>query len=274
MFQSFNRMFSKERLHEIIFEADTHAGKAFDIGILILIIISVISVIAESVGWVSIKYQQELRLIEWFCTVIFTIEYIVRLYCVTHPLKYAGSFFGIIDLLAVLPAYLYFFIPGLHQLVVIRMLRLLRIFRVLKLSRYVGESQTLMTALLASRRKIGIFLFAVFNLVVILGTLMHVIEGEEHGFTDIPTSMYWAIVTLTTVGYGDLTPVTPFGRFIASFVMVIGYGIIAVPTGIVSVELNKAVNEITTKACSYCGKHLQSFDSKFCSYCGKKSQPN
>lgn len=261
----------RERLHEIIFEADTPAGKIFDFTILFLILLSVCSVIAESVESISNDYLQQLHIIEWFCTIIFTIEYFLRLYCVKRPWQYAKSFFGIIDLLAILPAYLYFFVPGLHELVVIRMLRLLRIFRILKLSRYVGESQVLMTALYASRRKIGIFLFVVFNIVVILGTLMHVVEGPEYGFKDIPTSMYWAIVTLTTVGYGDLSPVTPFGRFVASFIMILGYGIIAVPTGIVSVELNKAVNEkCTTQSCPDCGHHLQSFDSRYCSYCGKK----
>jgi voltage-gated potassium channel len=262
----------KFRLHQIIFEADTPAGRAFDIALLALISASIIAVILESVSSVSVVYHAELRAFEWFCTAAFSLEYLLRLYCLQRPLRYAGSFFGIVDLLAVLPGYLSWLLPGMHELMVIRILRLLRIFRILKLARYVGESTVLVAALVASRRKIGIFLFAVLNVVVIVGALMHLVEGPENGFTDIPTSMYWAIVTLTTVGYGDLSPATPFGRLLASFIMIIGYGVIAVPTGIVSVELSRAVKEVSTGACAHCGRSLLSIDTQYCPYCGGRAR--
>lgn len=263
----------KERLHEIIFEADTPAGRAFDLTILALIILSIVAVSLESVSWIGSVYRTQLRAVEWFCTIVFTIEYCLRLYCVRHPFRYARSFFGIIDLVAILPAYLFLIAPGLHELIVIRVLRLLRIFRILKLARYVGESHTLMVAILAARRKIGIFLFAVFNLVIIIGTIMYVVEGPAHGFHDIPTGMYWAIVTLTTVGFGDLTPATPLGRFFASIIMIMGYGIIAVPTGIMSVELSRATFNVNTQACTGCGLHFVTPDAKFCSSCGSPATP-
>lgn len=262
----------RSRLHEIIFEADTLEGRLFDIVILGLIIISVAAVILESVASVNASFGDLLRYTEWACTIAFTLEYILRLYCVKCPLRYATSFFGVIDLLAVLPAYISFLFPGVHHLLVIRTLRLLRIFRVMKLARYMGESSTLVTALSASRRKIGIFLFAVFNIVVVVGTLMYVVEGPAHGFTDIPTSMYWAIVTLTTVGYGDLSPATPLGRLLASFIMIVGYGIIAVPTGIVTVELGRAATPTGRQACPSCGRDLLAVDVRYCSYCGEPNQ--
>jgi voltage-gated potassium channel len=210
--------------------------------------------------------------LEWLFTVLFTIEYCLRLLSVRRPLRYATSFFGVVDLLAVIPTYLSILVPGSQYLLVIRILRLLRVFRLLKLSEYVMEADTLRRALRASRRKISVFISAVVLLVVIIGALMYVVEGEANGFTSIPVSIYWAIVTLTTVGYGDLSPKTPLGQMVASVVMVIGYGIIAVPTGIVSVELAHAVRErgISGQACPSCSAEGHDPDAVFCKYCGAK----
>jgi len=245
----------KARLHEIIFEADTPAGKAFDIVLLVLIVLSVIAVMLESVASVRQQYGLWLRTFEWMVTILFTIEYVLRLYCVGKPLQYARSFFGIVDLLSILPTYLSLVIPGAQSFMVIRALRLLRVFRVLKLAHFVGEASELTAALRASARKIIVFLGAVLTLVVIVGSLMYVIEGEAHGFTNIPVSIYWAIVTMTTVGYGDIAPQTPLGKILASAIMIMGYGIIAVPTGIVSVELAGVAKgkKISTQACPECG---------------------
>src|SRR5918993_1814038 len=233
----------RARLHEIIFEADTRAGRVFDLVLIWLILLSVATVILESVAQVREQYGQLLYALEWFFTLLFTVEYFLRLLSVRRPLRYARSFFGVVDLLAIIPTYLSVLVPGSQYLLVIRILRLLRVFRLMKLSEYVAEADTLRRALRASRRKISVFLSAVILLVVIIGALMYVVEGEANGFTNIPVSIYWAIVTLTTVGYGDLSPKTPFGQILASIVMVIGYGIIAVPTGIVSVELAQATRQ-------------------------------
>jgi voltage-gated potassium channel len=205
-------------------------------------------------------------------TLLFTIEYVLRLLSVRRPLRYATSFFGIIDLLAIIPTYLSIFVPGSQYLLVIRILRLLRVFRLLKLSEYVAEADTLRLALRASRRKISVFISAVVLLVVIIGALMYVIEGEAHGFTSIPISIYWAIVTLTTVGYGDLSPRTAIGQMLASIVMIIGYGIIAVPTGIVTVELAQAARQrgVSRQACPSCGAQGHDLDAHWCKYCGAK----
>lgn len=260
----------RARLHEIIFEADTRAGRVFDLTLIWLILLSVATVLLESIRSVRAQHGELLHALEWLFTLLFTVEYLLRLVSVRRPWRYATSFFGIVDLLAIIPTYLSIFIPGSQYLLVIRILRLLRVFRLLKLSEYVTEADTLRLALRASRRKISVFLSAVILLVVIIGSLMYVVEGEEHGFTSIPLSIYWAIVTLTTVGYGDLSPRTPFGQILASVVMIIGYGIIAVPTGIVTVELAQAARQrkVTSQSCPVCSAEGHDPDALHCKYCG------
>lgn len=260
----------RARLHEIIFEAHTRAGRRFDLVLIWLILLSVATVILESVRSVRAQYGEILYALEWLFTILFTVEYALRLLSVRRPLRYARSFFGIVDLLAIIPTYLSILVPGSQYLLVIRILRLLRVFRLLKLSEYVAEADTLRLALRASRRKISVFLSAVILLVIIIGALMYVVEGEAHGFTSIPTSIYWAIVTLTTVGYGDLSPRTPFGQVLASLVMIIGYGIIAVPTGIVTVELAQAARQrkVTRQWCPACEAEGHDPDALHCKYCG------
>jgi voltage-gated potassium channel len=258
-------------LHEIVFESDTFAGKAFDLGVLLCISASVLIVMLDSVPRLRASYGPTLILLEWGFTVLFTIEYGLRLASVGHPRRYATSFFGIVDLISILPTYLSLLFPGTQYLLVIRILRLLRIFRVLKLAEYLHESGMLGRALWASRRKISVFLLTVITLVVIIGTLIYVVEGEEHGFTDIPTSIYWAIVTLTTVGYGDLAPQTALGKALASIAMLLGYGIIAVPTGIVTLELTRAATTVVSgQACPICGAEGHDADAAHCKYCGGK----
>ena len=237
---------ARRRAYEIIFEHDTPAGRAFDVGLILAILLSVAAVMAESVVQVRLDHGPFLRKVEWGFTLLFTVEYLLRLWVVSRPVRYARSFFGIVDLLAVLPTYLAALFPGGQVLVTVRILRILRVFRILKLGQYVGEARLLGTALRASRVKITVFLFTVLTLVVILGSLIYLVEGRhpESGFTSIPIAMYWAVVTLTTVGYGDVAPVTPLGQFMAAMIMVVGYGIIAVPTGIVSVELAQASRDL------------------------------
>ena len=237
----------QRKIHEIIFEADTPAGKWFDIILILFIGLSVIAVMMDSVQSLKAKYNDLLFFAEWLFTILFTIEYILRLISVTKPKLYALSFYGIVDLLAILPTYISLIYAGGHFLVVIRLLRILRVFRVLKLMQYVSESKLLAQALKASRRKITIFIFVVLTLVTILGSLMYLIEGEENGFTSIPKSIYWAIVTLTTVGYGDITPQTMVGQFVSVIIMLLGYGIIAVPTGIVTVEMSNTLKSKNKK---------------------------
>lgn len=267
-----NQLFESDwrnKLHEIIFEADTPAGKLFDILLLLAILLSVVAVMLETVEAIGVDYGPQLRTLEWIFTILFTIEYVVRIICVKRPWKYVTSFYGIIDLLAVIPTYLSLVVAGTHSLIVIRAVRLLRVFRILKLARYLGEAAVLMRALRASKPKIIVFLGGVFTLVIIIGTVMYLVEGSDSGFTSIPKSTYWAIVTLTTVGYGDITPQTPLGQFLSAFVMVMGYGIIAVPTGIVSVELSKVQREsIDTHACTECGRIGHDADARFCKFCG------
>lgn len=259
----------RANLHEIIFEADTPAGKAFDVALLAAIILSVIAVILESVAEVRTAYGPLLRSIEWMFTILFTVEYVLRLISVQRPMRYALSFFGLVDLLAIVPTYLSLIVAGSQSLVVIRALRLLRVFRVLKLAHFVGEATLLRVALHASVRKIIIFLGVVLTLVLIIGALMYLIEGEESGYTNIPESIYWAIVTMTTVGYGDITPVTVLGRLLASIVMLTGYAIIAVPTAIVTMELTGASKRsISTQACPSCAAEGHDVDARFCKYCG------
>ena len=243
----------RARLHEIIYEADTPAGKAFDVALIVLILISVLVVMLESIRTIGVQYGALLRQIEWTLTVVFTLEYILRLICVGRPLRYMRSMFGLVDVLAVLPTYLSLLLPGTQSLIVVRFLRLLRIFRVFKLAEYLNEAQLLQEALAASRRKITVFFTAVITLVVIIGAVMYLVEGERSGFTSIPRSVYWTIVTLTTVGYGDIAPKTPLGQFLASIVMLMGYTIIAVPTGIVTAEISRGkASPVTTKSCPQC----------------------
>ena len=258
-------------LHEVIFEAETPAGRAFDIVLMWSIILSVLTVMLDSVKGIRATYGGILSAVEWFFTILFTGEYILRMISVRRPARYASSFFGIVDLLAILPSYLSLVIPGSQHLLTIRVLRLLRVFRVFKLASYVNDANILVTALRASRRKISVFIVAVMTLVIILGSSMYIIEGEENGFTDIPTSIYWAIVTLTTVGYGDLSPHTPVGKAFASLVMLLGYGIIAVPTGIVTMEIsNSAKKIVSTNSCPECSAEGHDSDATHCKYCGAK----
>jgi voltage-gated potassium channel len=257
----------RQRLHEIIFESDTAAGRAFDIALLVAIVVSIVAVMLESVPAVRREHGSALRAVEWAITIAFTIEYVLRLVAVDRPGQYARSFLGVIDLLAILPTYLALVVPEAHSLLVIRSLRLLRVFRILKMTQFLGEAQLLTRALRASRRKITVFLGSIVTIVVIVGTLMYVIEGEEHGFTSIPTSMYWAVVTMTTVGYGDIAPRTPLGQLLAALLMILGYGIIAVPTGIVSVELAHA-ERVSRQACPVCGVEGHQVDAIYCKYCG------
>ena len=260
----------RESLHTIIFGSETRLGKVFDIVLIISIICSVIAVMLSSVTHIQLQYGEVLFYIEWFFTFLFTIEYSLRLLSVQRPLLYARSFFGVVDFLSIIPTYLSFLFPSIKYMLIIRVLRLLRIFRILKLSAYMGEAQMLMSALNRSRRKILVFLYTILTLVVIFGSLMYVVEGSEAGFTSIPKSVYWAVVTLTTVGYGDIAPQTPLGQLIASFIMIMGYGIIAVPTGIYSAELIKSYKpeRIRNNACPDCGETGHDFDAEYCKYCG------
>ncbi len=261
----------KEKLHEIIYEADTPAGKSFDVIILIMILASIIVVMLESVSYLNDKYASLFNVLEWIITIVFTIEYILRVITINKPKKYIFSFFGIIDFLATVPKYLSILFVGTHALVALRALRLLRVFRILKLARFIGESNNLTKALIASRAKISVFLFAVLIVSIILGTVMYLIEGPEHGFNSIPKSVYWCIVTLTTVGYGDISPETPIGQFIASVVMILGYGIIAVPTGIVSAEYSRQTKDplpLNTQHCQNCNLENHKDGAKFCHNCG------
>jgi len=259
----------KERVHEIIFEADTPAGKLFDVVLLLAIVASILIIMFESVKSIDALYGREFKRLEWTFTILFTLEYGFRIYSIKKPWKYIFSFYGVIDLLSVLPTYMGLFVEGTEGFMVIRSIRLIRVFRVLKLTRFLGEAQNLSTALVASRRKILVFLLVVLMSTIIVGTFMYLIEGEEHGFTSIPTSIYWAIVTLTTVGYGDISPETTLGQLLASVVMILGYGIIAVPTGIVSAELAKQPSINNTQSCQNCGESTHSDKAKFCHQCGE-----
>ncbi len=262
----------QHRLHEIIFEADTAAGKFFDISLIIGIIVSVIIVMLDSVAALTAAYGRIFLILEWTFTLIFTIEYMLRLSCIGKPSKYIFSFYGIVDLLSILPSYISLLLPSGKYLLVIRILRLLRIFRVLKLVQYVGESNFLRQALWASRRKISVFLFSVFLLMVIFGSVMYIVEGPENGFTSIPKSIYWAVVTMTTVGYGDISPQSSVGQAIASLVMILGYGIIAIPTGIVTAELSHTAG-INTTSCPECSAEGHEEDAIHCKYCGAVLNP-
>ncbi|HNP17240.1 MAG TPA: ion transporter [Fulvivirga sp.] len=261
----------KSRVFVIIFGADTPAGKLFDVILLWAILLSVFIVMLESVNEIKADFGKELYIIEWFFTVLFTIEYIARIYASPKPLKYVFSFFGIIDLLSILPSFLGLVLTGAHSLMIIRSIRLLRIFRVLKMARFIGEASSLIEALRASRTKITIFIGTLFLLTVVLGTIMYLVEGAENGFTSIPRSIYWAVVTLTTVGYGDISPHTTLGQLIATIVMVLGYGIIAVPTGIVSAEMNSLrnkMNQVKAVKCHKCNAADHRVEASHCYNCG------
>jgi voltage-gated potassium channel len=261
----------RARWHEVIFEADTPGGKRFDVMLLLAILLSVVAVCLESVREIRETHGPLLRAGEWVFTGLFTLEYAARLLAVRRPLAYAVSFYGLVDLLAILPTYLSLIIPGSQSLLVIRALRLLRVFRILKLMHFVGEARLLGAAMRASARKIIVFLSVLITTVLIAGALMYVVEGEEHGFTSIPISVYWAVVTMTTVGFGDIVPQTVLGRFLASSLMIMGYSIIAVPTGIVTVELGAAARAAdNTQACPSCGAGRHDNDARHCKYCGAK----
>jgi voltage-gated potassium channel len=262
----------KEKLHEIIYEADTPAGKLFDIILLIVILLSVVLVMLESIGSIESKYANILDILEWVITILFSVEYIARIISVKSPKSYVFSFYGIIDFLSIIPKYISLFILGTNSLLALRALRLLRVFRILKLTRFIGESANFGKALKRSRAKIAVFITFVIVLCIILGTIMYLVENEhDSGFTSIPRSVYWAIVTLTTVGYGDIAPITSLGQFIASMIMILGYGIIAIPTGIVTSEMTKNEKNLipnNTQNCTNCSEDYHQDNAKFCHKCG------
>ncbi len=259
----------RRRLHGVIFEAETPAGKAFDVVLIGSIVCSVAAAMLESVSSIRVAYGRVLYGVEWCFTILFTVEYGLRLLSLTQPWRYMTSFFGVVDVLAVVPTYLSVVLPGSQYFLTVRILRLLRIFRILKLSAYLAEADVIMRALRESRRKISVFLLGALTAVIIMGALMYVVEGEAHGFTSIPISIYWAIVTMTTVGYGDLSPHTALGKAVASCVMILGYAIIAVPTGIVTVEMSHAMRpRVSTRACPRCSAEGHEHDASYCKYCG------
>ncbi len=260
----------------MIFEADTPAGHRFDVLLLWLILLSVGAVMLESIAGIEARWGTALRVLEWGLTALFTVEYLLRVVCVRRPLGYVFSFFGIVDLLSVIPTYLSLAFAGAHVLAVVRVLRVLRIFRLMKLSQFAGQAEMLATALYRSRHKIIVFFVSVISLVVIVGALMYLVEGPETGFTSIPRAIYWAIVTMTTVGYGDIAPSTPLGQAIAAFVMILGYSIIAVPTGIVSVELVDATRAARAQGrggCPGCGAGGHDPEALYCKMCGGALDP-
>lgn len=261
----------RARLFDVIYHADTPAGKAFDIALISAILISVTVVMLDSVPSIYARYHDTLFMLEWCFTVLFTVEYGLRLICTRTPHRYALSFFGLIDLLAILPTYIGLLFEGTEYLLVLRSLRVLRIFRILRLMRFVGEADMLIRSLIASRHKISVFLLFMTTIVMIFGSLMYLIEGPEHGFTSIPESVYWAIITVTTVGYGDIAPQTPIGRALASIMVILGYAIIAVPTGILTAEIHKQSQKPLSrypKDCAVCGHRPAESGARFCSQCG------
>lgn len=264
----------RSRIHEVIYGTDTPAGKLFDIVLLVVILYSILIVMLESIPDMDAEYHAFFNISEWIVTILFSIEYVLRIICIKKPTRYIFSFFGIVDLLSTIPKYLSFFVAGSQFITAFRALRLLRIFRILKLARFVGESNKLLRALKASKTKIFIFVFFVLVVSVLLGTVMYLVEGPENGFNSIPHSVYWTIVTLTTVGYGDISPQTGLGQIIATLVMIIGYGIIAVPTGIVSAEYaakKKNANfSDNGRSCPGCGAEVYRKDSLYCRKCGHK----
>ena len=261
----------QERVHQVIFESETPAGRAFDVVLLCAILLGSLAVMLDSVAEIHAVYGHTILLFEWALTVFFTLEYLLRLWCLKRPLAYVVSFYGVVDLLAIVPMYLSLFVTGFQALLVIRSLRLLRVFRIFEMGTMLGEATVLSSALRASRPKILVFLGTVSIAATIIGALMFVIEGPEHGFTNIPRSVYWAVVTITTVGYGDIHPKTPLGQVLASVAMILGYGIIAVPTGIVSAQLAEAKKQrVSQRACPACASEAHDFDAVFCKRCGTK----
>lgn len=259
----------KDNLYDIIFKTDTPAGKRFDVILLIAIVFSVFMAVIESVSYIREHFLQPIRIIEWAITISFTIEYLTRIYCSPNRLRYIFSFYGIIDLLSILPSFIGIFISGTHYLVIIRSVRLLRIFRIFKLSHFVQESNTLAGALLRSLDKILVFMYFILIIVTILGSLMYVIEGSVNpSFSNIPKSIYWAIVTITTVGYGDITPITFLGQFLSTVVMLLGYAIIAIPTGIISAEIIRPSHKKDNRVCKYCRGSEHDPEARFCKHCG------
>ena len=262
--------FVKEKLYEIIFEADTTAGKAFDIALIVSVILSVLAVMMESVEALSEAYPQLFNFLEWLFTILFSIELILRIYCARDWKNYLLSFYGLVDLVSILPSYMTFLFPGLSSFGVIRAFRILRIFRILKLNRYLIASNQLAGALKSSREKITVFLGTVIFMVFSMGAVMYLIEGKENGFTSIPKSVYWAIVTMTTVGFGDIVPKTALGQFISSILMIVGYGVIAVPTGLVTAEMVAQKSLDITKKCEPCNINAHDPEANYCYKCGKK----
>lgn len=259
----------KRQLRTIIFGTDTPAGRYFDIALMVCIVLSVGLVFLDTVEIFHREYGQLISVLEWVFTIIFTIEYGLRLYCATHPVLYARSFYGLVDLLSVLPSYLALLIPGANFTLVIRILRLFRIFRVLKLLRYLSEGNVLLRAMMQSSRKVFLFFFSVSLIVMVLSSVMYVVEGPDNGFSSIPKSVYWTIVTITTVGYGDITPKTGLGQAIAAFTMLIGYSIIAIPTGILTAEISQEVGRHRDlRSCNQCHKTGHDIDAMYCSRCG------
>jgi len=258
----------RDKLHEVIFGAETPVGKAFDVVLLVAISLSVLAVVLESVPEIGTRFGRELVIIEWFFTILFTIEYVLRLICVRRTLAYATSFFGIVDLLSVIPTYLSLLFPGGRAFSVVRALRLLRIFRIFKIVRYVRQFDTLILAIQRTREKIAVFLFSILAIVLIMGTVMYVIEGPEHGFDSIPRAVYWAVVTVTTVGYGDVAPETPVGRAVAALAMVLGYCLIIIPTGIFSAELVQSSKPVSSRACKHCSREGHDENAMHCKHCG------
>lgn len=265
----------RHRIHEIIFEADTPAGKFFDVALLGLICLSIVVVMLESVSDFNQQFATLFFYTEWFLTIVFTIEYVLRLWVTINPVRYALSFYGIVDILAILPSYLALFLANAQYFLIIRILRLMRVFRIFKLGQYLTEGDQLMKAVVASRNKISVFLFFVTILVVIIGSIMYLIEGGSNpGFSSIPRAVYWAIVTITTVGYGDITPQTRIGQFLSAVVMILGYAIIAVPTGIVTDEIiSSRKDKVSTQVCRYCSREGHAADAVYCKYCGGRLNP-
>lgn len=265
----------RRRIHEIIFEADTPEGKAFDVVLIVAILLSVLTIMLDTVEVFHARFGMGFYILEWLFTALFTVEYVLRLLSVRKPLRYAFSFFGLVDLLSILPTYMGLFIPGAHELMVIRMFRLLRIFRVFKLVRFLGEADALREAIVSARHKIAVFLTTVLIIVTIMGALMHVVESQygNKQFSSLPESMYWAVVTMTTVGYGDITPETAVGKFLSATMMIIGYSLIIIPTGIISAEMaasQKRKHEISTQHCPHCSRDGHDRDAHHCKYCGGK----
>ena len=262
----------RSQLHEVIFESNTPAGKTFDICLLISIFTSIAVVMLDSISSFHIRYERIFFMLEWGFTILFSIEYLLRLICIKKPMRYVFSFLGLVDLLAILPMYLSIFLVGAQSLLVFRALRLLRIFRIFKLTHFLSEMSFLREAIKSGAKKISIFMLVVLAIVIILGSIMYIVESDENGFTSIPESIYWAIVTITTVGYGDIAPVTPAGKFIASVIMLMGYSIIAVPTGIITTEiaLMSRAEKNGTESCPGCGKEGHDSNAVFCKYCGER----